>query len=76
VDLFHVGDGHALVSSHLYGTSGVVCVGNSDARPQDSVGVGSPLSRGEDDFLASPYIPTGERSTRGMWHPVLSLQPQ
>ena len=59
VDLLLTGDAHALISP-CPSTHSVVCVGDSDARPSDGEGLGSPLSRSEDDFLASPYVPIGE----------------
>jgi hypothetical protein len=63
VNLIHISDGHALVSPCPYSNRSILCVGNSDERPSEVEGVGSPLSRGEDDFLASLYVPIRERST-------------
>ena len=48
-------DGHALMPPRRYGHRSV--------EPSGGEEVGSPLSRGEDDFLASPYVSSGERST-------------
>ena len=45
VNLLHVCDGRALVSSRPYCACGVVCVGNSDAKPPDGEGLGGPLSQ-------------------------------
>ena len=63
VDLLLVVDGHALIPPRPYGHRSVVCVGDRNVRPLVGEGVGSPLSQVEDDFLASPSVSIGERST-------------
>ena len=60
VDLLLVVDGHALIPPCLYAHRSVVCVGDRNVRPLVGERVGSPLSRGADDFLASPYVSIGE----------------
>ena len=61
----HVGGSHALVSSRPYCARGVVCVAIAIAmRSLQMVRVSVvPCRSGEDNFLASPFVPTGERST-------------
>ena len=55
VDLLHVCDGHALVSSRPYGALCVVSVENFVARPSDGVSTAPVVSQWPEDLV----VPTG-----------------